>query len=166
MIFVQSDQRWWRNYRRLLHGKFLWGCILRLRDGRLNSGGHLPDFRALGHRLWCGNLRYRDIDWNIVDRLSGESSVYLLWCLNPRLRDADWDSVDRLCGKPPMRLFRWCKRLRNIDLDIVERFDRRLCSGSLKLLLEWDVLIRVVLGRSSDLVDCMKLLARGWLSFW
>ena len=138
---------------------------MRLRDSRLDSGGLLPDLRALGHGLWCGKLWLRNFYWNSVDWLGRESSFYLLRSWNLRLRDVDRNSFDRLRGQPPLWMLRWCERLRNIDLDIVEGFDRRLCSGRLKLLLEWDVLIRVVLGRSSDLVDCMKLLARGWLSF-
>ena len=136
-----------------------------MRDGRLDSGGHLPELRAPGHRLWCGKLRLRDIDWDSVNWLGGESPVYLLWRWNPRLRDADRDSVDGLGGEPPMGLFGWYERLRNVDLDVVEGFDRRLGSGCLKLLLEGDVLLRVVgFCRSIHLVDRMELLARGRLS--
>lgn len=98
----------------------------------------------------------RDIDWDSVNWLGGESPFYLLWCWNPRLRDACRDSVDGLSGEPPIWLFGLYERLRNVDLDVIEGFYRRLGSGSLKLLLEGDILIRVAgFSRSSYLVDRM-----------
>ena len=65
-----------------------------------------------------------------------------------------------------MGLFGWYERLRNVDLDVVEGFYRRLGSGCLKLLLEGDILIHVVgFARSIHLVDRMELLACRRLSF-
>ena len=139
---------------------------MRLRYGRLNSGGLSPNLRTLGYWFWCGKLRLWDIDWNSVNWLGGKSPLRLLRCWNPRLRDADWDSFDGLSGKPPMRLLRRCERLRNIDLDIFEGFGRRLGSGRLKLFLEGNVLIRIgLLGRTCNFADSLQLLARRRLSF-